>query len=291
MLKKKITLAAFLLLLIASSCSNEPAAETETETTTGPVDTLSADSLAMNADVREDSVTYKDGSTTLKGYIAYNANDSSKRPAILVVPEWWGVNDYIRSRAKQLAALGYVAMSVDMYGEGKNAANPEEAMAFAGPFYQNTALLKSRFAAAYNKVKGYKGTDTSKVSAIGYCFGGYVALNAAKMGANLLDVVSFHGGLGGVAPSKDLLKANVLICHGEADNMVTTLEVAQFKKSMDSIGHAYTFKTYPDATHAFTNPEATAKGKQFNMPITYNGAADTASWKDMRAFFATTGNN
>lgn len=286
-MRTKIGLSALVFLIVASSCGDQPAADTQA---TAPVDTMPATEVVINADVKEDSVTYKDGSTTLKGYIAYNANDTGKRPAILVIPEWWGLNDYIRGRAKQLAALGYVAMAVDMYGDGKTAADPQQAMSFAGPFYQNSEMLKSRFGAAYKKLKGFKGSDSSKISAIGYCFGGYIALNAAKMGANLLDVVSFHGGLGGVAPSKDSLKANILICHGAADNMVPALEVAQFKKSMDSIGHAYTFKTYADATHAFTNPEATAKGKQFGMPIVYNGAADTASWNDMRAFFATTGN-
>ncbi len=114
---------------------------------------------------------------------------------------------------------------------------------------------------------------------------GVFVLNAAKQGADLKGVVSFHGNLGGVAPDKNLLKAQILICHGESDNFVPQKEIAAFKKSMDSINANYTFKTYPNATHAFTNPEATGKGKKFNMPITYNAAADSASWNDMKEFF------
>jgi len=127
--------------------------------------------------------------------------------------------------------------------------------------------------------------DTNNIAAIGYCYGGFVVLNAAKQGSDLKGVVSFHGGLAGVQPSKDLLKADILICHGGADGFVPQPEVNAFKKGMDSIKASYTFKVYPDATHAFTNPEATAKGKQFSMPIEYNAAADTASWNDMKVFF------
>ena len=122
------------------------------------------------------------------------------------------------------------------------------------------------------------------MAAIGYCYGGYIVLNAAKLGAKLNGVVSFHGDLSGVPVNKDSLKAKILICHGEADQFVNP-EVAAFKKSMDSAGVDYTFKSYPNATHAFTNPAATENGKKFNMPIEYNAAADKASWNDMKEFF------
>ncbi|HMF72385.1 MAG TPA: dienelactone hydrolase family protein, partial [Flavitalea sp.] len=114
---------------------------------------------------------------------------------------------------------------------------------------------------------------------------GSMVLNTAKLGENLKGVVSFHGGLAGVLPKKGLLKANILVCHGEADTFVLPAEVAQFKKSMDSVGADYTFKSYPNATHAFSNPEADQKAKKFSMPIAYNAAADTASWNDMKTFF------
>lgn len=234
---------------------------------------------------KEDEVTYAADTIMSKGYVVYDENKQGKRPAVLVVHEWWGLNDYPRTRAKQLAEMGYIAMAVDMYGNGKTAANPQEAMAMATPFYQNPQLAKTRLDAAIKKLKEYTQTDTANIAAIGYCYGGFVVLNAAKLGADLKGVVSFHGGLAGVPPQKDLLKAKVLVCHGEADKFVSPQEVAAFKKGMDSVGADYTFKSYANATHAFTNPLSTETGKKFNMPIEYNAAADTASWNDMKMFF------
>jgi dienelactone hydrolase len=206
---------------------------------------------------------------------------------VLVVHEWWGQTDYVRNRAKQLAAMGYIAMAVDMFGGGRKAANPQEAGAMAMPFYQNPQLARTRLEAAMAQLKTYAQTDTANLAAIGYCYGGFVVLNAAKLGADLKGVVSFHGNLSGAPANKELLKADILVAHGAADSFVPDAEVAAFKKSMDSIGARYTFKAYPEATHAFTNPDATATGKQFNLPIAYNGTADTASWNDMKTFFGT----
>ena len=235
--------------------------------------------------LKEEEVTYKADSITLKGYVVYDENIKGKRPAVLVVPEWWGLNDYPKSRARQLAEMGYIAMAVDMYGNGKTADNPQQAQEFATPFYQNPQLTKTRLDAAINKIKEFEQTDKTNVAAIGYCYGGFVVLNAAKLGSNLKGVVSFHGNLTGVTPQKQLLKAKILVCHGEADKFVSPQEVAAFKKSMDSVGADYTFKSYANATHAFTNPASTETGKKFNMPIEYNAAADSASWNDMKVFF------
>lgn len=235
--------------------------------------------------LKEQTVSYTAGTITSKGYVVYDEKTKGKRPAVLVVPEWWGLNDYPKNRAKQLAEMGYIAMAVDMYGNGKIAANPQEAQALATPYYQNPQLTKTSLDAAIKKLKEYAETDTVNIAAIGYCYGGFVVLNAAKLGADLKGVVSFHGNLTGVPPKKELLKAKVLVCHGEADKFVSPQEVAAFKKSMDSIGADYTFKSYPNATHAFTNPSSTETGKKFNMPIEYNAAADTASWNDMKVFF------
>ncbi|HEU4553515.1 MAG TPA: dienelactone hydrolase family protein [Chitinophaga sp.] len=236
--------------------------------------------------LKEETVTYKDDTTTLAGYVAYDENSDAKRPGVLVVPEWWGVTDYVKGRARQLAKLGYIALVVDMYGHGETAGNPGKAKELAGAFYRDPALLKSRMDAALAQLKTYSQTDTSRLAAIGYCFGGAVVLNAAKLGEPLKGVVSFHGTLAGGAPAnKDLLKAKILVCHGADDPFVSAADVAAFKKGLDSIGADYTFKAYPGALHAFTNPEATALGKKFNMPIAYNAAADTASWNDMKTFF------
>ena len=234
--------------------------------------------------IKEDSVSYSLDGKTFKGYIVYDSGKQDKRPGVLVVHEWWGLNEYSRSRARQLAEMGYIAMAVDMFGDGKTGDDPKSAEELATPFYKDPALAKTRLDAALNKLKEYTQTDSANIAAIGYCFGGFVVLNAAKLGADLKGVVSFHGGLGGVPVKKDLMKAQILICHGEADDFVNK-EVEPFKKEMDSAGIEYTFKSYPNATHAFTNPGATEKGKKFNMPIQYNAAADSASWNDMRAFF------
>lgn len=233
---------------------------------------------------KEENVSYMSDGVLFKGLVVYDENIKGKRPAVLVVHEWWGLNDYARSRARQLASLGYIAMAVDMYGDGKTAANPQQAQEMATPFYKNPQLSKKRLDAAITKLKEFKQTDISNIAAIGYCFGGSVVLNSAKLGAELKGVVSFHGGLTGVLTDKDLLKAKILVCHGAADKFVSDKDVEMFKHELDSIGAVYTFKSYANATHAFTNPEATKTGKQFNMPIEYNELADKASWIDMQNF-------
>lgn len=256
----------------AVSCNNGSTTETNTQ----------KDSATVA--IKEDSVSYTLDGQTYKGYVVYDSANKDKRPGVLVVHEWWGLNDYSRSRARQLAELGYIAMAVDMFGDGKQGVDPAAAQALATPYYKDPTLSKTRLDAALNKFKSYPQLDTANVAAIGYCFGGFVVLNAAKLGADLKGVVSFHGNLSGVPVNKQLLKAKILVCHGEADEFVNK-EVEPFKKAMDSAGVDYTFKSYPNATHAFTNPAATENGKKFNMPIEYNAAADTTSWNDMKAFF------
>lgn len=243
----------------------------------------STDSSKASKIHEENSSFTIDGKTYLCT-IAYDENVKGKRPGILVIPEWWGLNDYVKGRARQLAELGYIAMATDMYGDGKLGNDPKEAQALATPFYKDPTLTKKHIDAAIEKIRSYPQTDERKIGAIGYCFGGFVVLNAAKLGADLKGVVTFHGGLQGVKPDKNLVKAKILVCHGGADDFENP-HVAEFKKEMDSAGVDYTFKIYPDATHAFSNPNATAVGEKFNMPIKYNAAADIASWKDMKAFF------
>jgi dienelactone hydrolase len=176
-------------------------------------------------------------------------------------------------------------MAVDLYGEGKIATNVEEAMQYSTPFYQNSFFAKERFDASIAEIKKLPEADTNEIAAIGYCFGGSMVLNFAKMGEDLKGVVSFHGGLKGVPADKELLKAKILVCHGLNDQFVSPAEVTGFKKEMDSIQSNYIFKTYEGATHAFTNPDATEWGKKFKLPIAYNGAADSSSWSEMKKFF------
>lgn len=234
--------------------------------------------------LKEENVTYTSSGVEMKGFIVYDENFSGKRPVVLVVPEWWGLNDYARMRARKLAESGYLAMAVDIYGGGKIASDPKTAQELASPFYTNPQLAKSRLDAAIAKIRENPLADRDKMAAIGYCFGGSVVLNSAKLGANLAGVVSFHGGLAGVPADRKLLKAIILVCNGGADKFVSQKDIDGFRQQLDSIGAVYTFKSYPGATHAFTNPEATKIGKQFNMPIEYNEAGDKASWNDMQNF-------
>ncbi|MDP4238342.1 MAG: dienelactone hydrolase family protein [Bacteroidota bacterium] len=240
-----------------------------------------------NSKIKEETVTYTVGGTVFRGFIAYDENRKGKRPAVLVVPEWWGLNDYPKMRARKLAELGYIALAVDMFGDGKIAVTPTEAQTYTAPFYSNPQLSKVRLDAAIDKIKEYKQTDPANIFAIGYCFGGSVVLNSAKLGSNLKGVVSFHGGLKGVPADKDLLKARILVCHGASDKFVPESDVTAFRHQLDSIGAIYTFIAYPNATHAFTNPASTETGRKFNMPIKYNKQADQDSWNDMKKFFAS----
>ena len=275
--KLKLLSAASLILLSAVSCNSNGKKET----------VLSAVSDSSKAiSVKTEEIVYPGDGVDMKGFVAYNETLNSLRPIVLIVPEWWGIGDYTKARAKQLAELGYFAFAIDMYGEGKTAESPDEAGKLAGPFYTNTKMAAARFEAALAKIKTYPGADTNRIAAIGYCFGGAVVLNMARLGEPLKGVVSFHGNLIGVPADKKLLKADILVCHGEADSFVLPAEVATFKKQMDSIGASYTFKSYPGATHAFTNPNADAKAKKFNMPIAYNAAADTASFNEMKTFLS-----
>ena len=265
--------------IVFISCNNNTDSKTAASDSTEKKDSMNS------ASIKEDAVEYSADTVKMNGYVAYDANVEGKRPVVLVVPEWWGLTDYPRMRAKQLAQLGYLAMAVDMYGNGKTVDNPTDAQNMSMPFYQDPQMGYKRLMAAAAKIKSDPHADTSKMAAIGYCFGGGMVLNAARLGADFDGVVSFHGSLVGAPAKKGLIKADILVCHGDADPFVPAKDVQAFKKSMDSVGAHYTFKAYPGALHAFTNPGATELGKKFNLPIAYNAAADSASWNDMKEFF------
>lgn len=236
------------------------------------------------SNIKEETVTYSQDGVTYKSYVAYDENIKGKRPIIMVIPEWWGLNDYPKMRARMLAELGYFAMAVDMFGDGKIANNPKEAQDLTGPFYMDPTLTKSRIEKAIKEAEMFPQADPANIAGIGYCFGGYAILNAAKLGADLQGVVSFHGGLGGVVPIKGLLNAKILICQGADDKFVSMKDLDLLTHQLDSIGADYSVKIYPNATHAFTNPASTENGKKFNMPIAYNADADRDSWNDMKMF-------
>ncbi len=262
-------LAAFIIFL-ASCKSNDKKTDETHPTPSG---------------IKEINTTYTLDSVTMNGFVAYDSANTDKRPVVLIIHEWWGLNDYSKMRARELAKLGYLAFAIDLYGNGKRANDPEEAQNLSAPFYADPQMTKARFDAALAKIKSYPEADASKIASIGYCFGGAMCLNLARLGEDLKGVVSFHGNLVGVTPDKTTLKAKILVCRGDADKFVLEPEAAQFTKQMDSVKADYTVKVYPGATHSFTNPEATAIGKKFSLPLEYNAAADSASWKDMQEFF------
>ena len=265
--------------IIFSSCgggSSNTSSTSDTATTTG--DPATATIKEENIDITADTVT-------MKSFVAY-PDVQGKKPIVLVVPEWWDVNDFTRSKAKQLAQEGYFALVVDMYGNGRTADNPDAAMGLAGGFYKNPQLSTGRLLAALDKAKSYPQADSSKTAAIGFCFGGSMVLNAAKLGAPLDGVVSFHGGLQGVPPAKNTVASKILVLNGAADPYVPAQDIANFKKQLDSAGVPYTFKDYPGALHAFTNPQADEFAKKFKMEVGYNADADRNSWNDMKSFFA-----
>lgn len=231
-----------------------------------------------------DSVAYSINGEQFMAFYAKPLKVSGKTKTVLIVHEWWGLNNYPKEKALQIAKEGNIGFCIDMYGKGKIADNPKDAQAFATPFYKDADFSYERFMAGYNQALKIQGVDASRMIAIGYCFGGSVVLNAAKKGAPVDAVVSFHGGLAGIPVDKAKLKAAVLVCNGAADSFVPEEEIKEFKKQMTEAGADMTFINYPEATHAFTNPHSTEVGKKFSMPISYNEAADKQSWIDFNEF-------
>jgi dienelactone hydrolase len=230
-------------------------------------------------------VAYSTEGVVMKGYLAYDENMKGKRPGVLVVHEWWGLNDYARKRARTLAELGYTALAVDMYGEGKVVQHPDDAGKFSSALMKNFDVGKARFMAAMDLLKGQPNVDPTRIAAIGYCFGGGIVLNMARQGVDLKGVASFHGSLTAVKPAQPgSVKAKILVLHGADDKFITEQQLAAFKEEMKTAGADFKFVSYPGAVHSFTNPGADELGKKYNIPIAYNRVADTKSWEELKKF-------
>lgn len=246
---------------------------------------LCALSLPLQAAIIGEEVDYKDGNTVMRGYLAYDDSISGKRPGVLVVHEWWGHNEYARTRARMLAELGYTALAVDMYGEGKQASHPRDAGKFANAVRHNMPMAEARFNAARELLKNHKTTNPDKIAAIGYCFGGGLLLEMARRGLDVRGVVSFHGSLATTSPAgPGDIKTKILVCHGEADPFVKPQHISAIKTEMQKANADFTFKQYAGAKHSFTNPGADEFGKKFNLPLEYNANADKQSWEEMKVF-------
>jgi len=234
-------------------------------------------------------VMYKAGDLVMQGYLAYDDNIAGKRPGILVVHEWWGHNEYARERARMLAGLGYTALAVDMYGDGKQADHPGDAGKFATEVRQNMPAATVRFVAAMKVLQKHPTVDPEHIAAIGYCFGGGVVLQMARQGLDLDAVVSFHGSLATDNPAvPGVVKARILVCDGADDKMVTPEQIQAFHREMKAAGVDYKFISYPGAKHSFTNPGADIYAERFKIPVGYNAAADKRSWQDMQDFLQDT---
>ena len=268
----------FSILVIFSACSGGE--QKTTEETTEP-------ETAAGPQITGEDVTYSADTISMNGYLAYDAAQEGARPGILVVHEWWGHNDYARSRADMLAEMGYTALAVDMYGDGKIANHPDDAGKFAGEVFQNIESGMARFNAALDLLKNHPSTDPNNIAAIGYCFGGGVVLHMARVGTDLKGVVSFHGSLGTQSPAEEgVVKAAVLVCHGADDPFVPAEHVEAIQSEMEAANVDFTFKSYPGALHSFTNPIADSVGPLFELPLKYDKAADEQSWQDMQDLFA-----
>lgn len=236
---------------------------------------------AAHAKVVTKTITYKHGDVELQGYLAYDDALEGKRPGVLVVHEWWGLNDYARKRVRMLAELGYVAFAADMYGKGKVTADPKQAGEWAGHMRGNLELWRARAMEALKVLNAQPQADTTRTGAIGYCFGGSTVLQLAISGADLDAVVSFHGSPKPFAPKAEI-KARVLVCHGADDAFIKPADEEGFIKAMNKAEADWQWISYGGAVHSFTNPGADAHGID---GVKYNKAADHRSWAHMKLLF------
>ena len=235
--------------------------------------------------IKEEPVTYRDGNTEMKGFIVYDEARQGRRPGVLVVHEWWGITKHVHSEARKFAEQGYTAMIVDMFGDAKTADNPKDAGALSGSVMKNPQTMQSRFNAARSVLARHASVDPSRIGAAGYCFGGTVALNMVRAGADLAGVAAFHAGLSMNTPAPSAVRTKVLVLNGADDPFVKPDQIDAFKKDMDAARADYRFINYPGAVHAYTNPEATAAGKKFNLPLAYNAQVDQQSKAEAAKFF------
>jgi dienelactone hydrolase len=237
----------------------------------------------IQAEVRTKTVDYSFDGVNLKGHLAWDDAVQGKRPTVLVVHEWWGLNDYAKKRAEKLAALGYVALACDMYGEGKFTVHPEEAGKMAGEVRKNMKTWQGRAQAALKVLQDHELVDARRVAAIGYCFGGATALELAYTGADLAAVVTFHGALPVPDPEQaKAIKAKVLICHGALDSFIPEATIQKVRDAFEKAKVDYEMNYYGGAVHSFTVPEADKAGMK---GIAYNAPADHRSWKSMLRLF------
>ncbi len=239
---------------------------------------LAIPALADESTIHSEPIVYAVGETELNGILYYDASYETPRPGVLVVHEWWGVNEHAKTSAERLAKAGYVAFALDMYGEGRVTEHAQEAMSWAGQVQANSGEAKARFQAAYDLLAKNELVAPGQIAAIGYCFGGNQVLVQAQQGADLAAVVSFHGLPPTDKVAKGKVKAQVLVCHGAEDPFVTQEQLDTFTRNMEAAAADFGVVVYEGAKHSFTVPTADARGID---GLAYNEKAAKASWKAM----------
>lgn len=240
---------------------------------------------SAHAKIKTETVEYKSGETMLQGAVVYDdAKSKSKKPGVVIVHDWMGVGEYVQMRAEQLAKLGYVAFVADIYGKGVRPKTPAEAQTESGKYKADRKELRARANAAYEMLKANKFVNPEKISAMGYCFGGMVVLEMARMGLPLKGGVSFHGSLAAAAKGEAVgIKTKLLILHGAIDPYVKADEVIEFQKELNDAGVNYEFVSYSGAVHAFTEKHV---GTDISKGAAYNEQADKRSFLAMQNFFS-----
>ena len=239
---------------------------------------------AAQAEVQTRAVTYEDQGEPLTGHLYWDDAVSGKRPGVMVIHEWWGLDDYAQRRARMLAELGYVAFAADMYGTGRVTDTPDQARAWMQEVTADLEWWRGRALAGLAQLKADPNVDADKLAAIGYCFGGGSVIQLAYSGTDQLKgVVSFHGALP-AAPEEanGKIKTPMLILHGQADPMVTPEMVDHFEKRLGEAGASWELVSYGGVLHSFTNPKSDTRGM---AALKYDPLADQRSWARMRAFF------
>jgi len=238
---------------------------------------------SAQAAIKTKDVTYSYDGTTMKGLLVWDDAQTGKRPGVLVVHEFWGLSDYTKKRAEQLAGLGYVAFACDMYGGGKLAETPKEAGALAGGLRKDHKTWMGRALAALKVLQDDSNVDASKLAAIGYCFGGSTALELANTASPIAAAVGFHAALPPVDAEKaKKITARILIAQGADDTFITDESIKQTKDAYDAAKVNYRYVAYPGAVHSYTVADADARNLK---GIRYNAAADRQSWDDMKKLF------
>ncbi len=242
------------------------------------------------AAIREEAVAYLDGETELKGFVVYDDASQAKRPGVIVVHEMWGVNQHMRDEAHRYAAQGYTVLVADLYGGGKTFDTAKEGLAMVAAMKQKPALLHSRVQAAKDALARQGTVDRSRIGAAGYSFGGSVVLDMARADPELKAAVVFYSSLVPLAAPAQAgtVKAKVLVLNGGADPFAKPEAVAAFNSEMTAAQVDYRYVSFPDVKHAYSNPQATVLGKQFNLPFAYSVEATAQASAEASKFFRET---